>query len=184
MPFTKKELLSYNTREPILDKLNRKSFFNDDGCQIYTGSVDRCGYGKVSICDRRLGAHKVMYILTKGDYDQEKYEMMHSCHNPSCINPDHLSFGTHKQNIDAVISRGILFGSDGGNRIKDKSVLIGSGSCGYRVCAESDSICLLFRTTLDANDAGFNSGGVSRAVYSGSIYKGYKWKYIKCNLSI
>lgn len=185
MPFTKAELLSYNTREPILNKLNRNSYFDDKGCQVYTGPIDRCGYGKVSVGKRRLGAHKVMYILTHGDYDQSKYEMLHSCHNPSCINPNHLSHGTHKQNINAVIARGLLFGNGvGGREIKDKSVLLGSGGCGYRVCAESDEVCLLFITTLDAHKAGFNSGRVSNAVYSGNVYKGYKWKYINCRFSI
>jgi len=185
MPFTKKELLSYNTREPILTRLNRKSYIDDSGCQIYTGSLDRCGYGAFKVGGRSLGAHKVMYILTYGDYDQDKYEMLHSCHNPSCINPIHLSHGTHKQNLDAVISRGLLFGNGvGGRKIKDKSVLLGSGGCGYRVCAESDEVCLLFKLrkqglTLEGLATLFIMGMFTKVTNGSILTVGFPFKVVR-----
>ena len=183
MPFTKEYLLSIPCRKPIIDRLMSKIEIDDNGCWCYTGSLDRCGYGKINIDRRNLGAHKVMYLLARGNFDQEKYEMLHLCHNRKCINPGHLKHGTHYENLTPIINSGRLFGDkvggDGGKRIKDKSVLLGSGGCGYRVCAENTLICLLFEKTSELDHNGFDSGRVSQAVYHNRMYKGYRWKYIK-----
>lgn len=32
--------------------------------------------------------------------------VMHSCDNPMCINPDHLKWGTHKENTNDMIEKG------------------------------------------------------------------------------
>lgn len=42
--------------------------------------------------------------------------VMHSCDNRSCVNPDHLSVGTHRANVHDAIKKGrhaIAFGPDG-----------------------------------------------------------------------
>lgn len=164
MPFTKAELLSCKSRKPILDRLMSKSFFNEYGCQIYTGSLDRSGYGVFKVGKRNLGAHKVMYIMTVGDFDQDKYEMLHSCHNPACINPKHLSVGTHKENIYQTIERGTFFG--------------GKRKIPKRLCAESDTVCLIFNSTYEAELLGYKSANVCTSMKRGGKFRGFKWRYL------
>jgi hypothetical protein len=46
-----------------------------------------------------------VYKINKGEIP-EGLEVMHSCDNPACINPEHLSVGTHQQNIQDAVTRG------------------------------------------------------------------------------
>ena len=49
---------------------------------------------------------------------QEGFEALHSCDNPTCINPDHLREGSHLENMGDMVSRqrcARLRGSQNGN---------------------------------------------------------------------
>lgn len=98
-------LLSLPSKTPLIDRLKQKIVVMPSGCWHYTGSTDRCGYGRISVGKHRLGAHKVAYLLLVGDFDQE-LELMHSCDNPICVNPAHLSPATHQENIQDCVSKG------------------------------------------------------------------------------
>jgi len=50
-------------------------------------------------------AHRLSYQIHKGEIP-EGMVVMHSCDNPSCVNPDHLSIGTQSQNIKEAIAKG------------------------------------------------------------------------------
>lgn len=50
-------------------------------------------------------AHRFSYSIHKGDIPEGKI-VMHSCDNPRCVNPDHLSAGTMKENMDDCIKKG------------------------------------------------------------------------------
>lgn len=58
-------------------------------CWVWTGYVDRYGYGKISFHGRIVGAHRVAYMLTKGDIPVDM-QVDHICWETLCINPDHL----------------------------------------------------------------------------------------------
>jgi len=73
---------------------------------VFLGSKDRCGYGRMKIGSHNLGAHKVAYLMLVGDYDQSKLELMHTCDNPACVNPEHIIPATHKENMDDCINKG------------------------------------------------------------------------------
>lgn len=104
--FTPEYLLSLTGRVPLIERLNRKVIINERGCHEYSSNLDRCGYGRFKVGKHQLGAHKVMYLLTVGNYDQINKELMHICDNPACINPEHLKPGTHKENIQDCIMKG------------------------------------------------------------------------------
>ena len=73
-------------------------------CWLWTGTKESHGYGQVYTGLRPDGkkdrhyAHRVAYVLALGDVPGD-LEVMHGCDIPSCVNPGHLTLGTHQQNI-------------------------------------------------------------------------------------
>lgn len=43
-------------------------------------------------------AHRIAYALSHGPVP-DGLEILHGCHTPACVNPDHLSAGTHTENV-------------------------------------------------------------------------------------
>jgi hypothetical protein len=64
---------------------------------MWQGELNRNGYGRIRIGKRRLGAHKVLYVLTLGAYD-ESLVLDHRCRNRACCNPLHIEPVTHREN--------------------------------------------------------------------------------------
>jgi hypothetical protein len=57
--------------------------------------------------------HRYIAFLFHGEPEDKSLVVMHSCNNPQCINPVHLSYGTTAQNTkDAVRDGLILRGSN------------------------------------------------------------------------
>jgi len=76
-----------------------------NSCIIFTGAKDKDGYGKIKRGGKCLKAHRHAYSEINGPIPKDMI-VCHSCDNPSCINPDHLFLGTHKNNSDDKISKG------------------------------------------------------------------------------
>jgi HNH endonuclease len=81
-----------------------------DGCWLWTGkSVNTKGYGQLGALGGKgtkgITAHRLSYTIHKGEIP-EGMVVMHSCDNPACVNPDHLSVGTQSQNILEAIAKG------------------------------------------------------------------------------
>lgn len=88
------------------ERLSSKSVLNaETRCLEYTGNIDQYGYGRIKIRDRNFGAHRVAYVIYVGDIP-EGHQIMHSCDNPCCINPCHLTIGTPKENVMDSIRKG------------------------------------------------------------------------------
>lgn len=78
-----------------------------DSCWLWTGRVDRDGYGD---CSESLGeqrAHRMSYVLHKGKIP-DGLVICHTCESlypvgdftyRLCVRPDHIYAGTHTQNI-------------------------------------------------------------------------------------
>lgn len=93
----------------------------ETGCWNFTGSKDSKGYGKVRRGGVLTGAHRYALSETLGRPIAPGRVVMHSCDNPSCINPQHLSEGTQSQNMRDCISKG-RGGVRGGQRVSTKAV--------------------------------------------------------------
>jgi hypothetical protein len=81
-------------------------------CWEWTGALTRGGYGQMSLNKRPVGAHRVAYAITYGEVPP-RLCVMHSCDNPPCVNPAHLSLGTHRENILDARAKGRLFTAHG-----------------------------------------------------------------------
>lgn len=84
-------------KERLLDNVEMKR-----DCWIWTAGKSHNGYGKIEITGngfkRTERAHRVSYQQFVGPIPKGLL-VLHSCDNPSCINPDHLFIGTQKDNI-------------------------------------------------------------------------------------
>jgi hypothetical protein len=66
-------------------------------CRLHWSKPSGNGYCYVKHNGATIGAHKLSYILHFG-YIPKGQLVMHSCDNPRCINPEHLSLGSAADN--------------------------------------------------------------------------------------
>lgn len=78
---------------------------SEDGCWLWAGQVDKDGYGRVTYLGEQGRAHRKSYELTCGPIP-EGLMVLHSCDNPRCVNPKHLSVGTVVDNAADMMSKG------------------------------------------------------------------------------
>ena len=92
----------------------RYNMLPDNGCWEWTGPYDKDGYGAIKRLGKTYRAHRISYEIHKGKIPVGLM-VLHSCDNPMCVNPAHLSIGTAKDNSDDMISKGrkaVIRGAD------------------------------------------------------------------------
>jgi len=91
-------------RERFLSKVEQT-----DGCWLWKAGKSTTGYGKFCIKHKlSIGAHRFSYCLHNNCLLESinGFVIRHSCHNPLCVNPLHLSTGTHQDNMDDKVAAG------------------------------------------------------------------------------
>lgn len=69
-----------------------------DGCWLWLAGKSYDGYGNFVMNGKKSGlAHRASYQLFNGPIEDGKL-ILHSCHDPACVNPDHLRQGTDADN--------------------------------------------------------------------------------------
>ena len=70
-------------------------------CWEWLGDTYGSGYGRW----RSEGAHRTAYKMSAGPIPDGML-VLHSCDNRLCVRPDHLSLGTHSDNMTQALKRG------------------------------------------------------------------------------
>ena len=78
-----------------------------DACWLWTGSLGTRGYGQFFANGRPQGAHRVAFALSHGSIPKHAL-ILHSCDNPPCCNPAHLSAGDQFDNMRDASGKGRL----------------------------------------------------------------------------
>lgn len=70
------------------------------GCWIWEAGKGATGYGRFrkENYGKTVMAHRFSYELYVGPIP-EGFVILHACDNPACVNPSHLSVGTHYDNV-------------------------------------------------------------------------------------
>lgn len=92
------------TKDPIERLLNKVTLpAHPHDCWVYPTKKRR--YRDVKIKGKSVKAHRLSYEHFKGPIPAGML-IMHSCDNPPCVNPRHLSLGTHKTNAQDSMNKG------------------------------------------------------------------------------
>jgi hypothetical protein len=108
-----------------IEILHKKSIVDPEtGCRIWLGPKDKNGYGKTTYYCKHIRVHRLVYELLISDIPKGLL-IRHSCHNPSCINIDHLSLGTEQDNRDDCVNadrhaKGV---KNGCSKLKDTDII-------------------------------------------------------------
>lgn len=83
----------------VLDERFWSKVDKTETCWLWTAGTFPAGHGEFRYEGKGQRAHRLTYRLFVGPIP-EGLEIDHMCHEPRCLNPDHLQAVTHKQNIE------------------------------------------------------------------------------------
>lgn len=77
-----------------------------DPCWPWLGKLNKKDGRPYFTCDgKRRPAYVIVLELTTGTKQKKGQMVLHSCDNPICCNPHHLSWGTHQDNMNEMKER-------------------------------------------------------------------------------
>ena len=135
-----------------------------EGCWEWVGGKDKNGYGvfKGEVAGVLFNrAHRYSYALHTGDLLIDR-QALHSCDNPSCVNPAHLSSGTNADNMRD-------------KSLKGRSRVLKGESCGRAVLTEVQAISILNDPRPYSQIAAENNITVSTV---GDIKRRNSWRHL------
>jgi len=74
-------------------------------CWEWSGCILADGYGQTRMNTKKYRTHRLAYQLTYGSIPDE-LQVLHTCDNPKCCNPNHLWVGTTQDNTQDKIIKG------------------------------------------------------------------------------
>ena len=98
----------FNTLQNFWAKVDKRGPIQDhmdSRCWVWTGCLDKGGYGKFTTGGRTYRAHRFSFLLATGD---EPEVVAHKCNNPCCVRPSHLEAGDSLTNMLDFVKRKYL----------------------------------------------------------------------------
>ena len=166
--FTEKE------EERFFSKIDNS--FNSEDCWIWLASKIR-GYGMFKLKCKMVISHRLMYELAYGKI-LEGLHVLHTCYNPSCVNPNHLWLGTQQDNVNDMYSKGRQ--SRVGNRGRNKGMIGNRGGANGRSILTEEEVLEIRQLYSKGNFTQqeiSDTFGISRPQVN-SIVNRLTWKYV------
>ncbi len=144
------------------------------GCWLWTAAVNKSGYGMFNerwdnkskrsiVCL----AHRFSFKLANRNFD-DRFNVLHHCDNPACVNPSHLFAGTQADNVADMDIKG--------RRIN--SQLQGERHPNSKVNKDDVYQMLEMRKNGFTQQSIANKFGISQ-VQVGNILRKDQWKHIQ-----
>ena len=96
---------TWSWKDSAAERLERAGWnVTESGCWEFLGFTSRKGYGQLRFRGKNVKAHRLAHEAWIGPVPDELV-VMHSCDNPPCINPEHLSAGTVLDNTAKTAQR-------------------------------------------------------------------------------
>lgn len=90
--------------EALINKIKSNVIIDHNNCWIWQKSFGSHGYDQIATGDSRIETvHRVSCEVFHGKSNLK--DVLHSCDNKKCCNPDHLSWGSRSQNMIDVSVR-------------------------------------------------------------------------------
>jgi len=132
-------------------------------CWEWTAGKNAAGYGIFNKGnDQYAKAHVFSLELATGERRPDGMDTCHTCDNPSCVNPDHLYFGSRQQNMDDAWNRGRFPVGEDRPSAKTTELDVVAIRNEYAAGAEVDDLCAAY--------------GLKNSTIR-CIVLGYKWKH-------
>lgn len=99
----------HQANKDVLHRITKRfDCVTEDGCVLLTGPTNAAGRPRITWYGRRCLVARIIVAL-RDDLDEHetwRWDTRHTCHNPRCVNPDHLTHGTRQQNADDCVNAG------------------------------------------------------------------------------
>jgi hypothetical protein len=141
----------------LTDRIERMSVPEPNtSCLLWLGSTGTNGYGSTTVSGRSVSAHRASYEAHFGEIAPGKI-ILHKCDTKECVNPLHMTLGTHHDNAVDRAKRGRrdTTSTEQRNKWGTKGAKRGSWGLGLnlkeridRLSSMSDSGCCIWQGTV------------------------------------
>lgn len=151
------------------------------GCWLWLGSLNKWGYGKLSIQRKHWISHRASYTIFNGEIP-DGMQVLHKCDVRSCVNPEHLFLGTHKENMKDMVKKGRAAAGDRNTSIKNPHLQVRGSKSAQAKLNEQQVLeikKLLAEKKLTQKQIGKMFGVGSRNI--NNINVGLSWRHVMLN---